>query len=467
VHDQPGVTRDVVSSRVDGDWLLMDTGGLGLTGSDTPEAIIRATEHQVEFAISQAGLICFVLDAREGCTNFDEVLANRLRASGRPVLLVLNKVDTPDDPPLLGEFYRLGLGEPVWVSAEHGRGEDTLREAILKRIGPGPADAVAVEDEDDVVLPEIELGADGEELDFEPDQFPPGKTFERPDRPLRVAIIGRPNVGKSSLGNRLMTAQRLIVSDVPGTTRDSIELECNYRFKTGEHWKFHLIDTAGIRHGQKISSPVEFFSRVRSLDAMDRADVVYLVIDAMDGVTRQDKAIAGEALERRRPMIVVVNKWDLVIEGLRKKEVFGFDSEHDYRKHFTETVNERLFFTPGSPVLFVSAKSGHAIEKLLRSAQIIEGRMDLTLQTARLNKCLIRLAESRPPPAYAGKRFRIYYAAQTGVRPYRVRLFCNSARKLPDTYRRYLESGIVEEFGIDGCPVHFDLRSKAPAKTTG
>lgn len=448
VHDQPGVTRDVVSARVDDDWLLMDTGGLGLTGTDTPAELVRATERQVEFAIAQAGLICLVLDAKDGCTGFDEVLASRLRASGRPVMLVLNKVDTGEEPPTMADFYRLGLGDPVLVSAEHGRGEDSLRAAILSKIGLPKGKPVA--DVADLEAFEEAPPADEEEV----------LTFTRPERPLRLAIVGRPNVGKSSLGNRLMSEDRLIVSDVPGTTRDAVEIDCTYRFRRGGEWSFQLIDTAGIRHGQKISSPVEFFSRVRSLDAMQEADVVFLVLDAMDGITKQDKAIAGEALERRRPMIVIVNKWDLVLQQFNRGEVLGYESESEYRKTYAESIAERLFFTPGSPVVFISALTGHSIERMLHAAQMLESRLDQTLQTARLNKCLIRLAEAKPPPAFAGKRFRIYYASQTGVRPYRIRLFCNQARKLPDTYRRYLEAGIVEEFGVAGCPVHFELVSK-------
>lgn len=472
VHDQPGVTRDVVSARVDDDWVLMDTGGLGLTGSDTPDDIIRATEHQVAFAVSQAGLICFVVDARDGCTGFDQVIASRLRASGRPVLLVINKADNPDEPGTVHEFYSLGLGEPILVSAEHGRNEDGLRAAILARIGTGrsapevetvPAQEVTVDEDES-------LGGDEEEsapitTDEEDDGegvTAPKHFASRPDRPLKVAIIGRPNVGKSSLGNRLMNEERLIVSDMPGTTRDSIEMECSYRFRKGDTWKFQLIDTAGIRHGQKIDSSVEFFSKVRSLDAMDRADVIYLVLDAMDGITKQDKAIAGEALERRKPMIVVVNKWDLVIQQFRKGEVLGYESEHDYRKQYADSVMNMLFFTPGSPVLFASALSGHAVDKMLRAAQLLEQRLDHTLRTAKLNKCLIKLTEAMPPPAIKGQRFRVYYATQTGVRPYRIKMFCNQERKLPDTYRRYLESGIVEQFGLEGCPVHFDLVSKNP-----
>jgi GTP-binding protein len=469
VHDQPGVTRDVVSARVDNDWVLMDTGGLGLTGTDTPAEIVAATERQVEFAIRRSGLVCFVVDAKQGCTPFDEEIANRLRAGKVPVLLVANKVDTGDEPLTVTEFYRLGLGEPILVSAEHGRGEDTLRAIILDRIGgPLPKDAKTRRKDAPPPIPgadkflEAQHEADGRFEAGDGDVEPaPELKFAPPDRPLRLAIVGRPNVGKSSLGNRLLLQERLIVSDVPGTTRDSIELDCTYRFKRGGSWSFQLIDTAGIRHGQKISSSVEFFSKVRSLDAMEQADVVLMVIDAMDGITRQDKAIAGEALERRRPVIVVVNKWDLVMAQFRAGEVTGYDSENDYRKFYTQSVAQQLFFTPGSPVVFISAKSGYSVERMLNAARMLESRLDVTLQTARLNKTLIKLAEAKPPPAIYGRRFRIYYASQTGVRPYRIKLFCNQERKLPDTYRRYLEAGIVEEFGLGGCPVHFDLVSKS------
>lgn len=429
VHDQPGVTRDVISTEIaEGRYTLLDTGGLGYQGKDTPAALTKASEEQVNFAISTASLILFVIDGLNGLSALDEKIAAMLRRSGKAVRLVVNKADFDDDKIQLDEAYRLGLGEPLRVSAEHGRGEGELRDAIVAALGP-------VEE--------------------------PGENVRDEDKPLGVCFIGRPNVGKSSLSNRLLRSDRLIVSDVPGTTRDSVELPFQFKGRDGKMYPFRLIDTAGIKAATKLASPVEYFSRLRSIDAIKSCDVVFLVLDAMDGVTQQDKAIAGEAIKEHKPIVIVVNKWDLVVAAFKQQGGFHpYKSERDFREKYEHALFERLYFTPGAPVIFVSAMSGYEIDRMLNAAVRLNRALDTKLPTAKLNQELGYLTERTPPPSIGGRRFRCYYAVQTGTRPFRFKLFCNREEKLTEQYRRYLEAGLVEKFGLNGCPIYFDLVGK-------
>ncbi|MEY4923876.1 MAG: GTPase Der [Verrucomicrobiota bacterium] len=429
VHDMPGVTRDVVNAEVkDGGYTLLDTGGIGLTGSDTPARITKASELQVSFAIEAAGVIVFVIDAREGVTALDERIAQLLRRSKKTVLLVANKADSGEEKIAeVSSFFRLGFGKPFYLSAEHGNGEAELRDAILAELGPMP---------------------ESTELDKER---------------LSICFVGRPNVGKSSLSNRLLKSDRLIVSDQPGTTRDAVELDFTYISREGKPWPFRLIDTAGIRAATKLSSSVEYFSRLRSLEAIHSADVVFMVLDAMEGVTQQDQSIAGEIVKAAKPIVIVVNKWDLVhkaFSGGENSAVEKFATEREFREHFEKAMFEKLFFTPGAPVMFVSALTGHEITRMLKSARALNRRLDTKIPTAKLNAAIIRLAERTPPPSTYNIRFRIYYATQTSTRPFRMKLFCNQERSLTESYRRYLEAGLVKEFDLDGCPIHFDLIGK-------
>jgi GTPase len=430
VHDQPGVTRDVISADIkEGAYTLFDTGGIGLKGGESTRQLIAASEQQVDFAIAASSLILFLLDGREGMTALDDRIARMLRSSGKAVRVIVNKVDFDEGKIDLAPIYRLGMGEPILVSAEHGRGEDGLRAAILEALGPLPA-----EDEGPV-----KSAAD----------------------PLCFCFIGRPNVGKSSLGNRLLQSDRLVVSPTPGTTRDAVELAFDFKGRDGNLYPFRLIDTAGIKAATKLASPVEYFARLRSLDAIQRADVVFMVLDALEGVTQQDKAVAGEANKERKPIVVVVNKWDLVHQEFAKAGgVKGYESEREYREKFERAVFERLFFTPGAPLIFVSALSGFEIDRMLNAAVKLHRTLDKRLPTGRLNDTLARLADRVPPPAIAGKRFHVYYSVQTGNRPFRIRMFCNREEKLTESYRRYLEAGLVEEFDLKGCPIHFELIGK-------
>ncbi len=428
VHDMPGVTRDVVTAEVkEGGYMLFDTGGLGLTGSDTPARITKASEEQVHFAIAAANVILFVIDAREGVTPLDERIAQLLRRSKKTVLLVANKADSGKEKIAeIDSFYRLGFGEPFYLSAEHGNGEAEVREAVLAKLDP------------------------------EPEQSAEDKAR------LHICFVGRPNVGKSSLSNRVLKSDRLIVSDVPGTTRDAVELSFTFRTREGKLWPFKLIDTAGIRTKTKLSSSVEYFSRLRSLEAIHQSDVAFMVLDAMDGVTQQDKAIAGEIIKAQKPIVIVVNKWDLVHEAFRSNlpGMHKYKNARDFRTKFEKAMFDELFFTPGAPVMFVSALTGHEMERMLRNARALNKRLDIKIPTARLNATIIQLADRTPPPAIGGLRFKIYYATQTSNRPFRLKLFCNQERNLTESYRRYLEAGLVKEFGLDGCPIHFDLIGK-------
>jgi GTP-binding protein len=428
VHDQPGVTRDAILAEApECGCMLIDTGGIGLKGGEALPELIEASEKQVGFAIDAADLVLLLVDGLAGITALDERIAARLRASRKALLLVVNKADFSDEKIDLGAAYRLGLGEPLPVSAEHGRGIGELREAIRGRLGPAAPDAAAKTSSD----------------------------------PLCVCFAGRPNVGKSSLANRLLKSDRLIVSDIPGTTRDSVELPFEFRGRDGRLYPFRLIDTAGLKAATKVSSSVEYFARTRSLDAIQRADVVFLVLDAIDGVTNQDKAIAGEALRERKPIVIVVNKWDLVHKAFSGAEgIKGYKDEREYREKYEQALFDRLFFTPGAPLVFVSAATGAAVDRMLNAAVQLHRALDKKLPTAKLNEVLAHLTERTPPPAVGARRFRIYYATQTGNRPFRIKLFCNREEKLTEAYRRYLEGGLVREFKLNGCPVAFDLVGK-------
>ena len=434
VHDQPGVTRDVISAEVkDGGYTLMDTGGLGLKeGETSTAAIIAASEKQVGFAIDTASVIVFVIDGLDNVTALDDRIAQRLRTAKKPVILVVNKADFGDEKADHEGVARLGLGQPIFVSAEHGRGEGQLREAILEHLGPGPEAA--------------------------PEEKPHQK---RPPGPICICFIGRPNVGKSSLANRLLRSDRLIVNNVAGTTRDAVELPFEFKGRDKKMHPFRLIDTAGIKQATKLASSVEYFARLRSLEAMQRADVVFLVLDAVDGVGSLDKAIAGEAVKDRKPIALIVNKWDLVHAAFKRDGGIGASkSEREYREKYEKELFQRLFFTPGAPLIFVSAMTGHEVDRMLNAAVQLHRTQDKKLPTARLNETLAFLTQRTPPPAIGARRFKVYYATQTGNRPFRIKLFCNREESLSESYRRYLEAGLVKEFELQGCPIEFELVGK-------
>lgn len=426
VHDQPGVTRDVVSADVDGHVTLMDTGGIGMEPEMTPRELQAATEEQVSFSVQAANLIIFVVDGMEGCTPLDQILATRLRVYGKEIIVVANKVDTPEHEDRVGEFFQLGLGDPIAVSAEHGLGIDVLWQAIERVVGPPPEVATVVADE----------------------------------KRIPICFVGRPNVGKSSICNRLLNSERMIVSDIPGTTRDAVGFDLDYDPQGAAPLRFRLFDTAGLRAGAKLSSSVEYFSGLRSRHAMEHSEIVFLVLDALEGVTKLDKRIAGEAMEFGVGLIVVVNKWDYALEKFRRDPLPGYDDEESFRKAFAKAVRKELFFLPKSPVLFVSATRGHGMGEILQEASRLHDRLDQKLSTAKINQALHDLIERNPPRLIASKRFKVYYAVQVSNHPLRIRMYCNSTERLEDGYRRYLESGLESVFDLRGCPIRIDLHGK-------
>jgi len=429
VHDMPGVTRDLVSAEVDKDFVLLDTGGLGMELEMTPKKITQAAEEQVEFAIQASSVILFVVDIREGIAALDEIVAEKLRRYGREVILVANKADSVDLEDGAYEFTRLGLGDVFPVSAEHGRGISDLVGRVKPMLGEANP-----------------LSAGGGDVES--------------GRRIRISLLGRPNVGKSSLGNRLLNSKRLIVSDVPGTTRDSVELDLDYTHKDGESLKFRLADTAGLRSKTKVDSSVEFFSSVRSQRAMERSDVVFMVIDAITGVTKQDQSIAGSVLDSGRALVIVVNKWDLVINQWKQEPIEGFQSLKHFLESYEKSLRKEMFFMPDPPVLFVSAETGFQIESMLEAAAAVSATLDMKIPTGKLNALIQSLFEARSPKLVGTKRFKVFYAVQVGSRPLQIRLFCNRIERLDPSYRRYLERAIIHEFRLEGCPVRFDLVGK-------
>lgn len=425
VHDMPGVTRDLISTEVNDDFVLLDTGGIGMELEMTPKQIASAAEDQVEFAIQAAKVVLFIVDVRSGLTALDEMVAEKLRRYGKQVLLVCNKVDSEAEETDGSAFASLGLGAPILVSAEHGRGMSFLNSELERELGPKPE----------------------------------GSASELDPR-IRISLVGRPNVGKSSLGNALLESTRLIVSDVPGTTRDSVELDLDYQHPDGEVLKFRLSDTAGLRSKRKVGNPVEYFSNVRTQHSIDRSDVVFLVIDAADGVTKQDQALAGDIMDAGKAIVIVVNKYDKIKERWEEDPVDGFKNLKHFLTEYETSLRKQFFFLPDPPVLFVSALNGFKVESILETGTSVQAGLDLKLPTGRLNRVVQDMFETRAPKIVGIKRFKVFYAVQTGSRPLRIRFYCNRVERMDPTYRRYLEKGLVHEFTLRGCPVRFDMVGK-------
>ncbi|MDG1138171.1 MAG: ribosome biogenesis GTPase Der [Opitutales bacterium] len=426
VHDRPGVTRDVVVADSPEGYVLMDTGGIGMQPEMTSVEIQNATEQQADFAIRAATLLLFVVDGREGLIPLDETLAIKFRKMGKEPILVLNKMDDPERGYSSSEFAKLGFNTVVGVSAEHGHGVDDLIEEIAGKLPPVSA------------LPSKDQSSR-----------------------TKIAFIGRPNVGKSSLCNRLLDMERLIVSDVPGTTRETVELDLDYQAEGQEKpWCFRLFDTAGLKRKNRVDTSLDYFSAVRTKHAIEAVDVVFLVLDAREGVTKQDKILAGHVLDEGKSLSILVNKWDLALESFRKDPLPGYEDEKDFRKSYIKSVRKELFFIPDSPISFVSAQTGYAVQDFLKVARDLNVRMDQTLSTSALNKLIAEMWEHRPPAKIGGKRFKVFYAVQVETRPFRIKLFCNREEKLNDQYRRYLEKGIQQRFGLAGCPLKFSLAGK-------
>jgi len=432
VHDQPGVTRDVIAEQLPADkggYLLMDTGGIGLASDASNAGIVKATEEQVDFAIAAAGLVVFVTDAHAGCMSGDERIANHLRTARKPTILVANKADDARrGGDAEAEFSGMGFGEIVPVSAEHGHGINELHARIMQILGPPP---------------QQEKSESG---------------IER----IKFALIGRPNVGKSSLGNALLKDKRLIVSEVPGTTRDAISIDFDFASPGGEKWSFTLQDTAGLRPRTSVKTPVEFFSQNRSREAIAASDVVFLVLDALEGVTKQDKVLAGEVIKQGRGLAIVVNKWDLARKRFQKEPLEGYANIGEFQKSFIRAIEREMFFLPKSPIIFTSATEGTAVTDILHASHTMVATMCKPLPTGALNRLLRGFIEASPPKIAGARRFKCYYAVQVARQPFVVRMYCNSAEKLDDSYARHLAAGVQTAFKLNGCPMRFDLVGKPP-----
>ncbi len=425
VHDQAGVTRDVNSTVVRNHYNLLDTGGIGLVVDMDHEKLIAAAEDQVWLAVQTADLICFVLDGREGLTSLDETIAEKLRNSGKKVMAVVNKIDDERMETCVPEFEALGFDVVVSVSAEHGYNAGQLEEEIEKVVGPRPEE-------------------------------------EKVDEPYRIklAFIGRPNVGKSSLCNYLLEDERLVVSEVPGTTRDSVMLDLDFKTKDDKVLPFRLVDTAGLRRRKRVDHSIEYFSTVRTRHAVENSDIVFLVIDAESGVTRQDKALAGEIIDAGKSVAVIVNKWDIAIDRFRANQPDKFENMEAFRKEYASQALKEIFFLPDSPVLFVSALRGFAMDKVLKFSRGLWETSGRTLTTSKVNSLVQAMFEKRQPAYIDNKRFKAYYTVQTGNRPFVFRIYCNRATKLADSYRRYLQNGFNKHFDLAGCPLRFELKGK-------
>mgnify|MGYP000856110015 FL=1 len=406
VHEQAGVTRDRVSAEAiwnNQAFELIDTGGLGFIDQrGTPDQIEHNLREQALTAIEDAAVIVFAVDITAGLTPLDREVARILHASNRPILLAANKADTEATDRLGDDF--LSLGFPVFpVAALHNRGFDALLNEILPLL---------------------------------PEGLPPEKK-----EALKVAVVGKPNAGKSSFINRLIQSKRLIVSDVPGTTRDSVEIP--FTLETGNTVRHYvLIDTAGLRHVRREHTAVELFSVMRSKTSIENADVVLLMMDAEVGPTEQDKKIAAMITENQKGCVIVVNKWDLA-EGKVTQE--------DYE----EAMRKAMPFLNYAPVIFISAETGLNVKKCLRIIDTVAANIDATLTTGALNRVLHRAADRLPAPASGagGVRFKIYYATQIGNRPIRINIFANQPRALVPSYRLYLMNQLRAAYGLVGAPI--------------
>ena len=405
-EDTPGVTRDRIYAEAE--WLgkyftIIDTGGLE---PDSDELIPKNIQMQAEMAVDMADVILFVVDGVAGLTPMDRDIAELLRVSGKEVVIACNKMDTKGYEEGMYEFYELGLGEIVQISAEQSMGIGDLLDEVIQH-------------------------------------FPEDKDTEHDDELIRVSLIGKPNVGKSSLINKILGEERVIVTDIPGTTRDAIDTYFEY----GDE-RYMFIDTAGLRKRGRIYEDVERYSVVRTLSAVDRSDVAVLVIDATEGVTEQDTKIAGYAHDNGKAMIIAINKWDLVIKD--NKTMREFESE----------IRRVLGFVTYAPILFISAKTGQRVDKLLETINAVSNNYSMRISTGVLNDIINEAVLFNQPPSDKGVRLKIYYGTQISVRPPRFLIFINNRELMHFSYQRYLENQIRQYFGFLGVPIKFEFREK-------
>ncbi|MEI6131734.1 MAG: ribosome biogenesis GTPase Der [Bacillota bacterium] len=407
VEDTPGVTRDRI--YVDAEWrgrtfTMIDTGGIEPW---TQDHILQHMKKQAEIAVETADVIVFMVDSRDGVTATDLDVANMLRKSKKPLVVAVNKVDRVGEMPAeVYEFYNLGIGEIYPVSSVHGLGMGELLDACFEH-------------------------------------FPEDNDAEFDDEFIKVAVVGKPNAGKSSLINKLLGEERVIVSDIPGTTRDAIDTIV----EDGED-KFVFIDTAGIRKKSKITAGIEKYSSFRSFEAIDRSDVCLIMIDAEDGVTEQDTKIAGYAHDAGKASVIVVNKWDLL------------DKVTGTLEEYAKQVHEKLGFMQYAPVLFISAKTGQRVNKLFENIKSVNEQSALRISTGMLNDFINEITAMVQPPSDRGKRLKIYYMTQVSVKPPAFVIFLNNEELMHYSYQRYIENQLRKNFGFAGTPIQFSYRQK-------
>ena len=416
VEDMPGVTRD--RNYAEAEWedkhfLLVDTGGFE---PETVDVMYSKMRDQTTLAVEEADIIIFLLDGKEGLLPADIDVSHRLRASGKPVLYAVNKVDGVKHEGLLPDFYRLGIDTLYPLSAQHGPGFSDLMDELGR------------------MLPESSLQAEAEEVAVIP----------------RISILGRPNVGKSSFVNSLIGEDRMIVSPVAGTTRDSVDSLYQYYGR-----KYILVDTAGIRSRGRISQGVEKYSVMRAMKSLSRADVALVLIDAAEGITEQDERIAGLAHEEGKGLILILNKWDLVP-----------DKEEAYKKFMTD-IQQRLKFAAYAPVLTISAKTRQRITKIFDEIDRVMQETEKRVPTAELNRVFERLTATHEPPLYRGKRVKYYYITQGSIKPPTFILFVNYPDGVHFSYLRYIENNLREAFGFHGTPLRIFAKSRREERTQG
>jgi len=408
VENTPGVTRDRL--YFDTEWLgrkftLIDTGGIEFKDESTP--LSAKMKQQAEIAVDEADVILFLVDAKSKVTPDDEQIARYLRRSGKPIVLVANKVEKfTHFEEEAHEYLSLGMGDPIPISAVHGMNTGDMLDSVVSRFSE------VVEEE------------------YDPDV-------------VKIAVIGRPNVGKSSIVNMLLGEERVIVSDIPGTTRDAIDTPFTY-----EERNYVLIDTAGIRRKKKIFEVTENFSVIRSFRAVDRADVVLMIIDATEGVTDQDKRIVGYAHEEGKGLILIMNKWDLITKDEK--------TLNKYEKN----MRDELAFVAYAPTQFVSAKSGQRINKIMELVEFVAEQTSRRVQTSTLNSLLREWVHLNPPPSDKGKRLKILYVTQKSVQPPTFIFFVNDPELVHFSYRRYLENQLRKNFGFEGSPIRLVMRKR-------
>lgn len=408
VEELSGVTRDRLYSRAywnGREFVLIDTGGIVPGTTDKIEESIKI---QAEAAIQESDVILLVVDVRSGANSMDIEIAQLLRKTKKPVILVANKAETMDLHIQAGEFYQLGLGEPIAVSAAHGLNTGDLLDAIVERM-------------------------------------PKREEAELPDDEsiIKVAFAGRPNVGKSSLVNFLLGQERMIVTDIPGTTRDAVD-----SFKVVGEDKYIFIDTAGIRRKSKVFESVEYYSVLRSFRAIERSDIVVMVIDSVEEVTEQDKRIAGYAHEKGKGIVIAVNKWDLI------------DKDDRTHKQFLENIRKELVFISYAPAVFVSALTGQRVQNILDLVKEVSEKRKTRISTGILNNLIREAVAVSPPPSSKGKMLKIYYATQVGDKPPTFIMFVNNPKLVHFSYKRYLENQLRETFDFTGTPIRIFFRER-------